>query len=145
MSIESVMPSNHLILCLPFLLLPSVFSNELALHIRRPKYWSFSTSPSNEYSRLISPLEFSLILLSKDSQESSPEPLFESISSSALSLLYGPTLTSMHDYWKHHTFDNTDLCQQNDIYPKDLQSYVHSKPAQRCLSPKLGGNQDSYQ
>ena len=137
------MPSNHLILCLPFLLLPSVFSNELALHIRWPKYWSFSTSPSNEYSRLISPLEFRLILLSKDSQESSPEPLFESISSSALSLLYGPTLTSMHDYWKHHTFDNTDLCQQKDIYPKDLQSYVHSKPAQRCLSPKLGGNQDS--
>ena len=139
------MPSNHLILCLPFLLLPSVFSNELALHIRWPKYWSFSPSPSNEYSRLISPLEFSLILLSKDSQESSPEPLFESINSSALSLLYGPTLTSMHDYWKHHTFDNTDLCQQSDIYPKDLQSYVHSKPAQRCLSPKLGGNQDSYQ
>jgi len=60
MSIESVMPSNHLILCLPFLLLPSifpsirVFSNELALHIRCPKYWSFSISPSNEYSRLIS-------------------------------------------------------------------------------------------
>ena len=62
MSIESVMPSNHLILCHPLLLLPSiflsirVFSNELALHIRWPKYWSFSfrISPSNEYSRLIS-------------------------------------------------------------------------------------------
>ena len=61
-SIESVMPSNHLILCRPLLLLPSifpsirVFSNELALHIRRPKYWSFSfiVSPSNEYSGLIS-------------------------------------------------------------------------------------------
>ena len=61
MSIESVMPSNHLILCHP-LLLPSifpsirVFSNELALHIRWPKYWSFSfsISPSSEYSGLIS-------------------------------------------------------------------------------------------
>ena len=62
MSIESVMPSNHLILCHPLLFLPSifpsirVFSNESALHIRWPKYWNFSfnTSPSNEYSRLIS-------------------------------------------------------------------------------------------
>ena len=62
MSIESVMPSNHLVLCYPLLLLPSispsirVYSNELALHIRWPKYWncSFSTRPSNEYSRLIS-------------------------------------------------------------------------------------------
>ena len=60
MSIESVMLSNHLILCHPLLLLPSifpsikVFSNELAFHIRWPKYWSFSISPSNEYSRLIS-------------------------------------------------------------------------------------------
>ena len=62
MSIESVMPSNHLILCRPLLLLPSifpsirVFSNESVLHIKWPKYWSFSfnISPSNEYSRLIS-------------------------------------------------------------------------------------------
>ena len=59
MSIESVMPSNHLILCCPLLLLPSVFpsirvfSNGSALHIRQPKYWSFSISPSNEYSELI--------------------------------------------------------------------------------------------
>ena len=60
MSIESVMPSSHLILCHPLLLLPSifpsirVFSNESVLHIRWPKYWSFSISPSNEYSGLIS-------------------------------------------------------------------------------------------
>ena len=62
MSIESVMPSNRLILCHPLLLLPSVFPsirfffNESVLRIRRPKYWSFSfsISPSNEYSRLIS-------------------------------------------------------------------------------------------
>ena len=56
MSIESVMPSNHLILCRPLLLLPSIFSSESALHISWPKYWSFSfnISPSNEYSGLIS-------------------------------------------------------------------------------------------
>ena len=54
MSIESVMPSNQLILGHPRLLLPSIFSNELALCIRWPKYWSFSLSPSNEYSGLIS-------------------------------------------------------------------------------------------
>ena len=60
MSIESVMPSNHLILCHPFLLLPLVFlsirilTNESVLCIRWPKYWSFSISPSNEYSELIS-------------------------------------------------------------------------------------------
>ena len=59
LSIESVMPSSHLILCRPLLLLPSVFpsirvsSNELALRIRCPKYWSFSISPSSEYSELI--------------------------------------------------------------------------------------------
>ena len=58
MSIELVMPSNHLILCRPLLLLPSifpsimVFSNDSALHIRCPKYWSFNTSPSNEHSGL---------------------------------------------------------------------------------------------
>ena len=60
MSIESVMPSNRLILCRPLLLLPStfpsvrVFSSESAPHIRWPKYWNFSISPSNEYSVLIS-------------------------------------------------------------------------------------------
>ena len=60
MFLESVTPSNHLILCRPLLLLPSifpsirVFSNKSALHIRWPKYWSFSISPSNEYSGLIS-------------------------------------------------------------------------------------------
>ena len=60
MSIESVMPPNHLILCCPLLLLPSIFpsirifSSELALHIRWPKYWNFSISPSNENSGLIS-------------------------------------------------------------------------------------------
>ena len=99
MSIESVMPSNRLILCLPLLLLPSIFPsirvffNELTLHIRQPKYWSFSISPSNEYSGLISfAIDwFDLLASLRDSQESSPAPQFESISSSVHSLLYGPT------------------------------------------------------
>ena len=105
MSIESVMPSNHLILCCPFLLLPSifpsirVFSNEPVLCIRWPKDWSFSfsISPSNEYSGLISfRIDwFDLLAVQSGSQESSPTSQFESISSSTLSLLYGPTLKSI--------------------------------------------------
>ena len=124
MSTESVIPSNHLILCCPLLLLPSffpnsrVFSNELVIHIRWPKYWSFSfsTSPSNEYSGLISFSVTGLISLqSKDSQESSPTPQFKSINSSVLSFLYSPTFTSIHDYWKNHSFDKTGLCQQGNV------------------------------
>ena len=116
--IESVMPSNHLILCRPLLLLsifPSirVFFSESTLHIR----WSFSFSPSNEYSRLISfRIDwFDLPACPMDSQESSPAPQFESINSKALTLLYGPTLRSIHDCWKNHSFDYTDLCWQNNV------------------------------
>ena len=115
MFIESVMPPNHLILCHPLLLPPSifprirVFSNELALHIKWPKYWSFSflMSPSNEYLRLISFRidRFNLLAVQGTLKESSPTPQFKSINSSVLSFLYGPTLTSIHDYWKNHTFD----------------------------------------
>ena len=95
MSIESVMLPNHLILCCPLIILLSifpgvrVFSNESALRLRWSKYWSFG--PSNEYSGLIS---FVWLVWSpscpRDSQESSPIPQFKSISSLALSLLYGP-------------------------------------------------------
>ena len=106
MSIELVMPSNHLILCHPLLLLPSifssirVFSNESVLRNRWPKYWSFSfgLSPSNEYLRLISFRKDWLDLLAeRDSQESSPTPQFKSINSLALSFLSSPTLISIHD------------------------------------------------
>ena len=120
MSIESVMPSNHLILCRPLLLLSifptiRVFSNEWALHIRWPKYWSFSISCSSEYS---GPISFridwfdllavqgtlkNLLLFQK--KESSSTPQFKTIDSSALSFLYGPILTSIHDYWKNHSLD----------------------------------------
>ena len=109
MYIELMMPSNHLILCRPLFLLPSifpnirVFSNKLVLCIRWPKYWSFSfiISPSNENSGLISfRIQWFDLLAVQGTQESSPAPQFESISSLALSLLYSPTLTSVHDYWK---------------------------------------------
>ena len=114
MSIESVMPSSHLILCGPLLLWPPippsirVFPNESTLCMGWPKYWSFSfsISPSNEHPGLISfrrdwldPVEVQGTL------ESSPTPQFKSINSLALSLLHSPTLTSIHDYWKKHSLD----------------------------------------
>ena len=109
-STELVMPSNHLVLCRPLVLLTSifpsirVFSNELALHIRWPKYWSFSISPSNEYSGLTAfRIDWSDLLASP--RDSSPTPQFESINSLALSLLYGPTITPIHDHWKNRSFD----------------------------------------
>ena len=112
MSIDLVTPSNHLILCRPLLFLPSifpsirVFSSESVLRIRWPKYWSFSfsISPSNEQPGLISFRMVWLDLLA-DSQESSPTPQFKSINSLALSFLYSPALTSIHDYWKNHSLD----------------------------------------
>ena len=114
MSIKSVMLFNHLILCLPLLLLPSifasmrVFSNESALHIRWPKYWSFSfnISPSNEHSGLISfRMDWLDLLAVQGTQESSSTSQFKSINSLALSFLYSPTLTSIHDYWKNYSLD----------------------------------------
>ena len=112
MSIESVMPSSHLILGCPLLLLPpippsiKVLSNESALRMRWPEYWSFSFSiiPSKEIPGLIS-LQNGLVGSPRDSQESSPTLQFKSINSSALSFLHSPTLTSIHDHWKNHSLD----------------------------------------
>ena len=89
-------------------LLPSIFSsirefsNESALHIRWPKYWSFSFSitPSNKYTGLISFWLVGSPFCPRDSKESSLTPQFKSINSSGFNLLYGPTLTSIHDYCK---------------------------------------------
>ena len=106
--------SNHLIFCCPLLFLLSifpnirVFSNESVLHIRWPNYWSFSfsISPSNKYSGLISfRMDWFDPWSPGDSQESPPTPQYKSINSSVLSFLYCPTLTSIHDYWKNHSFD----------------------------------------
>ena len=114
-SIESVMPSSHLILCHPLFLLPPVppsirvFSNESTLCMRWPKYWSYSFSiiPSKEHP---GPNSFrmdwlDLLAVQELSQESSPTPQFKSINSLALSLLHSPTLTSIHDHWKNHSLD----------------------------------------
>ena len=103
--------------CLHSSLTLGSFSNQLALHIRWPKYWSFSITPSTEYSGLISfRIDWFLSpCCPRDSQESSPAPRFKTINSSALSLPYGPTLTSVHDYWKNHSLDYTDLCWQSDV------------------------------
>ena len=112
MSIESVIPSNHLILSGPLLLLPlifpsiRVFSNESALHIRWPKYWSFSfsISSSNKHPGLVSfRMDWFDLLALQGTLKSSPTPQFKSINSLALSFLYSPILTSIHDYWKNHS------------------------------------------
>ena len=115
MSIESVMPSNHLILCIPLLLLPSifpsirVFSNESVLRIRWPKYYDFSfrINPYKEYTGLIS---FRTDWLDLLAVQGTLKSVFQHHSSKAsilhqLSFLYSPTLTSIHDYWKNHSFD----------------------------------------
>ena len=120
MSIESVMLLNHLSFLssspLPAFF-PSIriFSNELALCIRWPKYWSFSISPSNEYSGLIS----------------NRTDWFDFLQSKGLSRVFsssivqkhqffgaqpcGPALTSVHDYWKNRSYDYMDFCWQNDV------------------------------
>ena len=114
-SIELVMPFNHLILCRHLLLPPSifpsirVFSKESVLHIRWPKYWSFSLSitPSNEYSGLISftiewldPLAIQGTLTSLLLHHSSKASIHQ-----RSAFFHSPTLTSIHDYWKNHSFD----------------------------------------
>ena len=113
-SIESVIPSNHLILCHPLFFLSSifpsirVFSSESVLHIRWPKYWSFSfnISPSNEYLGLISfRIDWFDLLAVQETLKSSPTSQLDNINSLVLSFLHGPILTSTHDYWKNHSFD----------------------------------------
>ena len=113
--IKSVMPSSHLILCHPFILLSSVppsirvFSNVSTLCMMWPKYWSFlfSIIPSKGHPGLISFRMDWLDLLAVPGtlQESSTTPQFRNINSSVHSFLWGPTLTSIHDYWKNHRFD----------------------------------------
>ena len=119
----TVMLSNHLLLCRPRLPLPSifpgirVFSTELAFHIRWPKYWSFSfsTSPSNEHSGLISLGLTGWISLQSKGLTRVFSTQFKGINSSGLGLLYGPTLISVHDYWKNCSFDYMELCWQSDV------------------------------
>ena len=114
MSIDSVMPSNHLILCCPLLppsIFPSirVFSSESVPCIRWSKYWSFSfsISLSNEYSGLISFRMDGLISLqSKGLSRVFSNPTVQT---------YGLPLSSIHDYWKNHSFNYTDTCWQSNV------------------------------
>ena len=113
MSIKLVMPSNHLILCCPLLLPPSIFpsirifSKESVLRIRWPKYWSysFSISPSNEYSGLIS---FSIDWFDLLAVQGTLKSLLQPHNSKASILwcsAFFITLTFIHAYWKNHSFD----------------------------------------
>ena len=126
MSIESVMPSNCLILCRPLLLLPSifpsirVFSNKSVICIRLPKFWSFSfnISLSNEHSRLIS---FTMDWLDLLAFQGTLKSLLQHHSSKAsilqCSAFFIVQLSSaIHDYWKNHGFDPMDLCQQSNVF-----------------------------
>ena len=121
MSIVLVMPSNHLILGHPLLLLTSIFpsikviSNESVLHIRWPKYWnfSFSISPSSEYWGLIS---FRINWLDLLAVQATFKSLLKNISSLALSLIYGPALTSIQDCWKNHSFISMSVCLQSYVF-----------------------------
>ena len=145
MSIKSVMPSSHLILCRALLLLSSVFpsirvlSNESVLRIRWPTYWSFSfsISPSNEHPGLISFRMDWLNLLAVQGtlKESSLAPQFKSITSLVLSFLYSPTLPSIHDYWKNHSFDYVDLCWQSNVFAFNMLSrlVIAFLPRSKCL------------
>ena len=109
MSTESVMLFNHCILCRLLLLLPSVFpsirvfSSELSPHIRWPKYWSFSISPSNKYSVLISFRTDWFDLFAVQGTLKSSAPQFESTNSSMLSLLYCPAFTFVQCYSNSHS------------------------------------------
>ena len=118
------MPSNNLILCHPLLSLPAivssirVFSNESALHIRWPEYWSFSfnISPSNEHPGLIS---FRMDCLDLLAVQRTLRSLLQHHGSKASILQHSAffivQLTSIHDYWKNHRFDAMELCWRNDV------------------------------
>ena len=122
MFIESVMPSNRLILCHPLLVPPSITPS-----IGEMSQFFTSCGPSIGVSASTSVLPMNTqdwsplgwtgwtFLQSKGPQESSPTPQFKSISSSVLSLLYSSTLTSIHDYWKNYSFDYMGLCWQSNI------------------------------
>ena len=114
MFIESVMPSSHLILGCPLLLLPPippsirVISNESTLRMRWPKTGASAVASFLPKKSMVDLLQNGLVgspCSPRDSQESSPTPQFKSINSAVLSLLHSPTLTSIHDYWKNHSLD----------------------------------------
>ena len=114
MSVESVMPSNHLIFCRPLLLLPQSFPDSESFPMSQ-FFASGGQSIGVSVSTSVLPMNIQdwfplgrtgwISLQSKDSQESSPTPQFKSINSLVLNFLYSPALTSIHDYWENHSFD----------------------------------------
>ena len=125
MAIESVIQSNHLNFCHPFLLLPSifpsirVFSNWVRCFHQVAKVLELQLQQQPFQSIFRVDFLYDWLVWSpccpRDSQEFSPGPQFESINYLVLSLLYRPILTSVHDYWKNHSFDYMYLCQQRDF------------------------------
>ena len=119
MSIESVTPSNHLVLRCPFSCLQSFPASRSFLMSRlfpsggQSIGASASVLPMNIRDDLLHNWLVWSSCCSRDSQESSPQ--FKTISFSVLRLLYGPTLTSVHDYWKNHSFDYINLCWRTDV------------------------------
>ena len=114
MSIESVMPSSHLILGHPLLLLPSIIPASESFPISQLFAWSGQSTGVSALASFLpkniqgwSPSEWTgwSPCSPRDAQESSPTPQFKSINSSVLSLLHNPTLTSIHDHWKNHSLD----------------------------------------
>ena len=114
MSITLVMPSNHLIICCPLVLLPSVFpsirvfSRELVLHLRWPKYWSFSFSislPMTIQDRFPLGLTGLISVQSKGFSRVFSNTTVQKHHFFSTQLFYSPTLTSIHDYWKNHSLD----------------------------------------
>ena len=119
-SIESVMPSSHLILCRPLLLLPPippsirVFSNESTLRMRWPKYWSLASFLPKNAQDWSPPAWTGWISLQSKGLSRDFSNATVQNSSSALSF-NGPPLTPIHDYWKNHSFDYMDLCWQSNV------------------------------
>ena len=127
MSIESVMLSDYSILCHPLLFLPSIFPSirvffsESALCIRWLEYCSFSISPSDEYSGRISfRIDwFNLLAVQRLSWVFSSTTVQKR---QFFAQFYGPTLTSIYDYWKNHSFNYTDLCRQGMVLRYNMRS-----------------------
>ena len=121
-SIESVMPSNHLILYHPLVLLPSIFPSirdflmsQLFASGGQSIGASASVLPMNIQDWFPLGYWFDLLAVQRTLQKSSPTPQFKTINSSALSLVNGPTLTSIDAYWKKHSFYYVDLCWQSNV------------------------------
>ena len=125
MSIESVLPSNHLLHCHPLLLLPSIYSVSKSFPVSQLSASGGESIRLSDTKSVLPRVKGDFFhdwkvwspCSPRDSQESSPAPQFESINSSMLSLLYCPILSFVHEYWKNHRYDYKDLCQQSDVAP----------------------------